>query len=149
MGVICKSERSKWTPNVSVIRDRTFFCPTPILIPLKWVSEALLYQKGKEKKFVCVHDAGFKIFLLLFKMFNLLCPLHINGGEVILKSYFLITFKMGFLTKSGGRGSCQEFFFFNELWFPDEAWIWFKSFSIHMQFNSRIKQVKPKQVFHL
>ena len=49
-----------------------------------------------------------------------------------------------------GGDLVRDFFSFNELWFPDVVWICFKSVFIHMQFHSRrIKQVKPKQVFHL
>lgn len=52
-----------------------------------------------------------------------------------------------------GGNLVRDFFFFNELWFPDVASICFKkllSFFLYMHFNSRrIKQVKPKQVFHL
>ena len=105
-------------------------------------------RKRKKKKF-CVEDTGFKIFIL-FKRFNLQCPFYPSRGEVILKHHILITLKIGSVKKVVGGNLVRDFFSFNELWFPDVVWICFKGVFIHMQFHSRrIKQVKPKQVFHL
>lgn len=58
---------------------------------------------------------------------------------------------MEFLKKEWWEGTLSgPFFFFDDLWFPDVAWICFESFFIHMYSNSKkIKPVKPKQVFHL
>ena len=107
--VICKFEGGKWTPSdVPTIRDRIFlFFPTHFLTPLK------LHQKRKEKIAFVSKRLCFNFFLFLFAIqtLDLLCPLHPSGGEVILKSHFLFTFKMVFFfLKSGWRESCQGLF---------------------------------------